>query len=231
MICLRPRAAAAREKGWGVKDQELSAVLQASDDPGADRRLSRAAALRALIGGGAAVAGGAAAGALGLGGVSSAAAAPSRTQDERILNYLLVLEHLQDAFYGAARSAGALSGEPAKLAQVAVAQERVHVQVLSKLLGGAARPAPTFRFGRTVQSTKAFVQTALALEETAVGAYIATGADLTDRVMAEVGSICAVEGRHAAWVRSIADVIPAPAAADPAAAQRRVLAVVRRFTR
>jgi hypothetical protein len=213
-----------------LKDQELSAVLQASDRRAADRRLSRASVLRALVGGSAAVAGGAA-GVLSFGGLSPAAAAPSRTQDQKILNYLLVLEHLQDAFYGAALSTGALSGEPAKLARVAGAQERVHVQVLSKLLGGAARPAPKFRFGRTVQSGKAFVETALELEETAVGAYIATAADLTDRVMAEVGSICAVEGRHAAWVRSLADVIPAPSAADPAETQKRVLAVVRRFTR
>jgi len=217
-----------------VIDQELSAVLPASEDPAscvANPRLSRAAALRALIAGGGALAGGTAAGALGLGGVSSAAAAPSRTQDEKILNYLLVLEHLQDAFYGAARDGGALSGELAKLARIAGAQERVHVQLLSKLLGSAARPAPTFRFGRAVQSGKSFVQTALVLEETAVGAYIATGADLTDRAMAAVGSICAVEGRHAAWVRSIADVIPAPQAADPAEEQQRVLAVVRRYTK
>jgi hypothetical protein len=215
-----------------VNDEERSAVLPASDlrvTADFDQRLSRARALRALIGGGVAIAGGAAVSVIGE--LSSAAAAPSRAQDQRILNYLLVLEHLQEAFYGEARKAGALTRDLSTYARVVGGNERVHVGVISKLLGPVARPAPTFRFGSSARSDKAFVRTALEIEETAVGAYIATAANLTPRVMADVGSICAVEGRHAAWIRSIADVIPAPAAADAAATQQRVLTVIRRFTK
>ena len=187
------------------------------------RRLSRGAALLALLGGGAAF--------TALADLSPAEAAPSRAQDQKILNYLLVLEQLQEAFYAAARRGGALSGEPARYADLVNRNEHAHVQLLTKLLGAAAKPAPRFRFGSAVTTRRAFVRTAVELEETAVGAYIATGANLTDRVMAHVGSICAVEGRHAAWIRSIADELPAPAAADPAETQQRVLALVRRFTR
>ncbi len=204
-------------------DQEVSAVLPASESPvtGKGRALSRAGALRALAGGGVAAAG--------LVGFSSASAAPSRTQDQKILNYLLVLERLQAAFYASARRAGGLSAELQKFAAVVGRNELEHVRLLSTLLGAAAKPAPAFHFGSAVSG--AFARTAVELEEAAVGAYIATGASLTDRVMADVGSICAVEGRHAAWIRSIAGVLPAPAAADPAESQQRVLAVVRRFTR
>lgn len=207
-------------------DQEVSAVLPASENAVSDdseRPFSRAAALRALVGGGAA--------ATALVGLSSAEAAPSRAEDQKILNYLLVLEHLQAAFYDEARRQAALPRSLMRYVDLVGRHEQAHVRLLSKLLGAAARPAPSFRVGSAVSGKAAFVRTALELEETAVGAYIATGANLTDRVMADVGAICAVEGRHAAWIRSIADVLPAPAAADPALSQRRVLAVVRRFTK
>jgi hypothetical protein len=206
-------------------DQEVSAVLPASEDavPGqAGRLFSRAAALRALLAGGAAA---------GLAGISSAEAAPSEAQDRKILNYLLVLEQLQAAFYAEARRRGALSGGLASYVDLVGRHEQAHVVALSQLLGAAARPAPAFHFAAGVTRGDSFVRTAVELEETTVGAYIATGANLSAPLMADVGSICAVEGRHAAWIRSLANDLPAPAAADPAAAERRVLAVVRRFTR
>jgi ferritin-like protein len=191
--------------------------------------MSRATALRELVGGGAALLG--AATATGLAIQPSAAAAPSRTQDQKILNYLLVLEHLQDAFYRNAQAGGTLSGDLRTYAQAAGAQERVHVRLLTKMLGGAAQPAPRFHFPAGTRSGNGFTKTAVELEETAVGAYIATGANLTERVMETVGSICAVEARQAAWIRSIADELPAPAAADPARGQQSVLATIRRFAR
>src|SRR6266480_5521950 len=193
------------------------------------RPMSRGTALRELFGGGAAVVGAAAA--TGLAILPSATAAPSRTQDQKILNYLLVLEHLQDAFYRSVQARNTLSGESRKYALVVGRQERVHVQLLTKMLGAAAQPAPQFSFPASTKSGNGFAKTALELEETAVGAYIATAPNLSEHAMAAVGSICAVEARHAAWIRSIADEIPAPAAADPARTQQSVLATVRRFAK
>ena len=196
---------------------------------GPARPMSRATALRELFGGGAAVVGAAAA--TGLAILPSATAAPSRTQDQKILNYLLVLEHLQDAFYRSVQAGGTLSGEVRKYALAVGRQERVHVHLLTKMLGAAAQPAPQFSFPASTKSGNGFAKTALELEETAVGAYIATAPNLSEHAMAAVGSICAVEARHAAWIRSIADEIPAPAAADPARTQQSVLATVRRFAK
>jgi ferritin-like protein len=193
------------------------------------RPMSRATALRELVGGGAALLG--AATATGLAILPSATAAPSRTQDQRILNYLLVLEHLQDGFYRNAQAGGTLSGDLREYAQAAGAQERVHVRLLTKMLGGAAHPAPRFHFPAGTKSGHGFITTAVELEETAVGAYIATAANLTERVMEAVGSISAVEARQAAWIRSIADELPAPEAADPARTQQSVLATIRRFAK
>jgi hypothetical protein len=215
-----------------MNEQEFPTALPASDSRSSVdliRPMARATALRRLLGGGAAVAAGAGATALAL--LSSAAAAPSRTQDQKILNYLLVLEHLQDAFYSHAQTASGLSGELKDYAQLVGRQERVHVQLLTEMLGAAAQPAPRFRVPAGTKSGSGFVKTALELEETAVGAYIATAANLTDRAMEAVGSICAVEGRHAAWIRSIADELPAPSAADPARTQQEVLSTVRRFAK
>jgi len=200
--------------------------------PGAappERPLSRATLLLRALAGGGLVAGGALLAALG--GVADAAEARSEKQDERILNYLRVLEHLQERFYADARRRGALRGELREYAELAGAHERKHVRLLTDALGRAATPLPAFRFGRTTATAGAFTSAALDIEEATVGAYIATAPNLTASAMERAGSICAVDSRHAAWIRSIAGEHPAPAAADPARSQQRVLATVRRVTR
>ncbi|MFL5928036.1 MAG: ferritin-like domain-containing protein [Gaiellaceae bacterium] len=215
-----------------MNDQDFpvaGALFEDRPPPDLSRPMSRATVLRQLVGGGAAAVGAAAA--TGLAMMPSATAAPSRTQDQKILNYLLVLEHLQDAFYRSVRSGSTLSGESRKYALLVGRQERAHVQLLTKMLGAAAQPAPRFHFPASAKTGNGFAKTALELEEAAVGAYIATGPNLTQKAMAAVGSICAVEARHAAWIRSIADELPAPAAADPARTQQSVLATIRRFAK
>ena len=156
------------------------------------------------------------AGGLVVAGRSLAAAQPSPQEDERILNFALGLEHLQAAFYEDAVSRGALDGEQAEFARVVGEQERRHVEALRRRLGGAAIAAPDFDFGDTTAGEEAFREAAVVLEDNTVAAYIGQGANLTIDGVAAVAPLVSVEARHAAWIRDITAVNPAPAAADPA---------------
>jgi rubrerythrin len=175
----------------------------------------------------------AALGAAGLGGaalesLAGAAAGPSRAQDVRILNYLLRLEYLQEAFYKEAHAEGALSGELRRFAQVVSAHEAEHVGALLAVLGGDARSKPDFRFGDAVKSQDRFAAAALTLEETAAAGYIGQAANLTEKTISAVARIVAVEARHAAWIRNVVGRLPAPQAFDPAKTAAQVAKTLER---
>jgi hypothetical protein len=171
--------------------------------------------------------------ALALGGLAAAsqqgvAAAPSKQQNVRILNFLLTLEYAQQALYEAALSAGALRGELRQFAEVAGDQETKHVEALRALLGDDAQAKPSFRFGDAARRPGRFTAAALTLEETASAAYIGQAANLTAERLPDVARIVAVEARHAAWIRAIAGRNPAPHAADPAKTVRQVMKTLAR---
>jgi len=144
----------------------------------------------------------------------SAAASPAR--DRQILNFLLLLEYVQEGLYGHGVRSGSLTGELARLANVAGEQERAHVAALERALGASARPRPALRFGSVGSDPDRFARAALELEETAAAAYIGQGANLTAGAIADVAGIVSVEARHAAWLRDLAGRLPAPRAADRA---------------
>jgi hypothetical protein len=175
---------------------------------------TRAQALRAALAGGAVVGAGALAG--GWAGPEATAGRPSRPQDVRILNFLLVLEELQAAFYAAALRSGRLSGDLLRFARTVQPQEREHVSLLRTLLGHDARPMPRIGVERATSDAARFQAAAMHLEETTAAAYIGQGASLTRGAMRDAARIVAVEARHAAWIRDIAGADPAPRAADPA---------------
>jgi hypothetical protein len=161
-----------------------------------------------------------------LAGADTASSAPSQKQDAKILNFLLVLEYLQAAFYREAVSQGALRGELAQFARVVGSQEAAHVALLKKKLGNAARKQPTFHFKGTTANAKKFARTARMLEETGVAAYIGQGANLTHRAIVPIARITSVEGRHAAWISDYLGEPPAPRAADIGESPREVLAAI-----
>jgi len=156
-----------------------------------------------------------------------AAAAPSRKQDVRILNFLLLLEYLQEGLYAAAAGQRALGGEVRRLATSAGVHERAHVRLLEQALGSAARGRPTLRFDRAVASRRRFLASALRLEETATAATIGEAANLTSTRILDTAQIVSVDARHAAWIRDLARLLPAPRAADPS----QTAAEVTRFVR
>ena len=172
--------------------------------------LTRAGALRAVVGAGLLAGAGTA-----LGGLRTSAAAPSKTQDAEILDVFLVLERVQEAFYREAVRRGRLSGELGEFAQAAARQETEHVRFLAEQLGGRASAPPTTDFADALDDEATFRSTAIELEEAAIGAYIAQGANLTREAVGEVAKLVSVEARQAAWIRDLAGENPAPRAADP----------------
>lgn len=187
---------------------------------------TRAQALRAALGGGALVGAGALAGAWAR--PDTTAGRPSRAQDVRILNFLLVLEELQAAFYASALRRAGLSGELLRFARTVEPQERAHVALVRRLLAADARPAPRFDIGAATAAPERFQAAAIDLEETVAAAYIGQGASLTRDATRDAARIVAVEARHAAWIRDLAGADPAPRAADPARSADDVMSALRR---
>jgi rubrerythrin len=193
--------------------------------PGAiGRRSTRRGLLgRGVLAGGALATGGAV-----LGWRTGAAApAPSQALDQKILNFALLLEYLQAAFYTEGVDAGRLRGEVREFAKIVAGHERAHVAFLEKALGRRARKKPTFEFGEATQDQRKFVETAVLLENTGVAAYNGQAANLTKKSLAAAAEIVSVEGRHAAWISDIAGRPPAPRAADPGATADEVAATLR----
>jgi hypothetical protein len=182
--------------------------------------------VRAAAAGGAAVG----AGAL-LGGwiePSASSGRPSAQQDARIWRFLLLLEEAQAALYDTALRSRGLSDQLAAYARVVAPHEHDHVALIRRRLGSQARPAPAFDYGQATADDARFQQAAIDLEEAAIAAYIAEGANLTAPAVTDAARIVAVDARHAAWIRDIARAEPAPRAADPGRSPEDVVAELRK---
>jgi hypothetical protein len=157
----------------------------------------------------------------------AAGSQPSAAMDTEILNYFLLLEYLQEAFYDRAVAQGALSGELQEFAETVREHEREHISFLEQVLGPDARDAPTFDFGSSTDTPEAFQKAAVLVEETSASAYIGQGANLTKASVLGAARIVSVEARHAAWVRDIIGRLPAPRAADAAESEAQVMRTLR----
>ena len=175
------------------------------------------------------VAGGAFAGAGSLlGAIPSIASAAISSHDRDILNFALTLEYLEATFYAEAVKSGALSGRTLQFAKVVAAHEATHVNALKKVLGRSAVAKPRFNFHGTTSNQAKFQKTAIALEDTGVGAYKGQAPLIQEVAILKAAlSIHTVEARHAAWIRHIAGVAPAPRAFDKPLTKNQVLAIVK----
>ena len=183
-------------------------------------RTTRAALLdRALITGAGVALGGAVTAAL----PDVAGSKPSPARDAEILNFALLLEYIQAGFYAEALRRGSLEGELREFARVVGGHERTHVAFLRKALGAKARKAPTLDFGGDTSSPERVTDAALKLEDLSVVAYNAQAPALTRAALASAARIVSVEARHAAWIRAIAGVNPAPEASEPIVPAERVM--------
>jgi hypothetical protein len=209
--------------GWSRLDD----FLESADRDGAISETKAAAeaslSRRRLIGLGLA-----GAGASLLGRVPGATAANGLVaSDVGILNYALVLEYLQASFYTEAERSGALRGKTAEAARVVGAVERAHVKAFRKLLGTQAAKRPLFDFQGTTEEQRAFLKTAVALEDLAVAAYKGQAPKLKSKaVLAAAVGIHSVEARHAAWMRELFGYVPAVHAFDEPASRASINRIV-----
>jgi Ferritin-like domain len=191
----------------------------ASGDPQIDqtRPQSRARFIRGIAAVGDALAAGAATWAL----PRLSDAAPSAQQEREVLELYLV-ELTEQALYSQALEQGRFRGELLEYVKVVGAQERDHVRFLRKALGSGAPAPPRFDFGAATRSRDAFVARAIALEDLSVAAYNGQGTNVSRKTLAAAARIASVEGRHAAWIRSIVGERPAPAATEPSRTEAQV---------
>lgn len=163
-----------------------------------------------------------------LAGPSTAPAASAR-EDRAILNYALTLEYLQAAFYTETERLGAVHGALGHQARVVGAHERAHVAAFRKVLGHHAIGRPHFDFRGATEDGDRFRRTAVAFEDLAVAAYSAQAPRVASRAyLASALGIASVEARHAAWIRRLAGVVPAPDAFDEPRSRRSTVALVNR---
>jgi rubrerythrin len=171
--------------------------------------------------------------AYGLGAVAPfvSGALGAAADDAEIVAFALTLEQIESAFYKAALARAGLKGDAQKLATTFGAQEDEHVKALTQLvtqLGGKPAAAPTTKFGVSDQAS--FLKLAVTLEDTGVGAYNGAAPLLqTPDLVAALGTIVNVEGRHSAALRMLAGQDPAPAAFDKGLTTAQVTAAVKPF--
>jgi rubrerythrin len=189
-----------------------------------ERTITRGGMLRALIGG-AVVAGGATVAARG--GAEDVLAAPSHALDKRIMQFVLTVELVQAGFYEAAIEARKLDGELLQLALAVREQERRHAAFVQDWLKGDAGPPPRTNFGGKLSSPDNFLKAAIDLEEAAIAGYLGQAAHLTKATMSAAATLVSVEARQVAWLRDLANVSPAPRAADPPRKPEDVMAFLR----
>jgi hypothetical protein len=173
---------------------------------------------RAALGGGAVLGGGLMVVEL----PASGRSAPSEAQDVKILNFALLVEDLQAAFYREALDRGALRGELRKFAKVVGGHERAHAAFIRKALGPKAKQTRTFDFGNATRDERAFGRAAVQLEDLGLAAYNGQAPNLTKGTLAAAAKIVSVEARHASWIRDIVGLNPAPRAADAPATAAQV---------
>jgi rubrerythrin len=154
-------------------------------------------------------------------------AAPSKAGDVEILNFALLLEEVQIGFYAEAMRRARLTGELRTFAEVAGRHEREHGRFLRSALGGKARARPKLDFGDDTADPERFARSALRLEDLAVKAYFTQAPNLTPATLAAAARIATVESRHAAWIRDLAGLDPAPDAVEPTLSAARVAATLK----
>ena len=152
----------------------------------------------------------------------SADSAPSAEQDVEVLNFALLLEHVQAGFYAEALQRAKLAGELKRFATIAGGHERKHLAFLKDQLGGKARDLPKLDFGDDTADAERFAVAADKLEDLSVAAYNAGAVSLTRPTLAAAAKIVSVEARHAAWIRDVRGSIPAPFASEPQQSVARI---------
>jgi rubrerythrin len=171
----------------------------------------------------------AAAAVYGLGAVAPfvrGALAQEASGDLATLNFALTLEKLEARFYDDARGSVRLDGDARALTDELASEEAQHVTALTETigeLGGRPVPDPEVDFLNAFRSQRGFLRLAQIFEETGVASYNGAAPSVgSSEVLAALGSIVQVEGRHAALVRQMRGEKPAPKAFDDTLSEAQV---------
>jgi hypothetical protein len=131
--------------------------------------------------------------------------------DVGILNFALLLEELESAFYAGVVSSGKVTdAKELEYMRYLGSQEAAHVTFLRSVLGNQVLFATQdLSFNQSslnsiLSSRDRILNTAVTLEDVGVHAYNGAGTSLTNPTyLLAAGSIVSVEARHAAGVRSL----------------------------
>ena len=168
-----------------------------------------------------------------------AVSAQEFTSDADVLNVVLTLEHVAHAFYRdgiekftfGADSRGRLIDDNLAIVRD---QEGAHVAALTRAitnLGGSPVAEATYDFGDAYTDPGKFLQTAMTLENLCVSAYDGAAHFLrSPDLLTRIGSIAAVEARHASYLTLVNGQVPFPEALEIPIAPETVLGIIRPFT-
>lgn len=129
--------------------------------------------------------------------------------DTDILNFALMLEHLEAEFYNlngdkAFLGAGTLKSIIAEIRD----HENDHVRLLSGALGAKAQPKPQFQ-GLEAAGLGQFLTLAQTFEDVGVSAYLGAAPLIQDKqILATAAGIMAIEARHAGGIRAYRKTVP-----------------------
>ena len=150
--------------------------------------------------------------------VAQSAPGQEAVGDIAILNFALLLEHLEAIFYDQARRRVSLDSDAQKLTEELALNEGAHVSALMTVigtLGGTPVGEPKVDFGNAFSNQAAYLKLAQTFEDTGVSAYNGAGPMLESKeALAAAGTIVQVEGRHAALIRMMRGEEAAPKAFD-----------------
>ncbi len=154
--------------------------------------------------------------------------------DLNILNFALLLEHLEAIFYDQARQqVPGLDSDAQALTEELALNEGAHVTALMTVigtLGGTPVAEPEVDFGNAFASQSSYLELAQTFEDTGVSAYNGAGPNLVSKeALTAAGTIVQVEGRHAALIRMMRGEDPAPKAFDDALSIPQVRTIVAPF--
>jgi rubrerythrin len=164
-------------------------------------------------------------------GSSSSASSQFGMGDVGIAKYALTLEYLEADFYQQAAASGMLKGQALELGKEFGEQEQQHVDALESMLKKLGEKLPAKPKGKfPLDSQDSILNLAATVENLGAAAYLGQADKIKDpEILAAALSIHSVEARHAAWIRSIVGMNPAPAAFDPARSMKQVLAIAGGF--
>jgi hypothetical protein len=129
--------------------------------------------------------------------------------DLEIVNYVLLLEYIEEDFYKLAVDSGELSSEYQALAKQIRQDETEHVQALESVveqLAGVPVPRPGPKFDAVIQGgEQSILDTAATLENLGAAAYLGQAPRIQNtRVFESALAIHTVEARHAAALNEVA---------------------------